>query len=438
MVVAEDRWKAEGMNGNHEPGPRRDWRHRVRSLGPDIAYLMVQFPLHLVAFVLVVTVAALGLGTMVVWIGIPILCFALLIARGFAQLQRSVNGMGIGVAAPSAPYAVERSSSWWRELTRPIRDAQSWFDLLWIVVGFPLSALTWVVAIVWIVTPMSGLATPVIELIEFLAGSQVFNGLGKLFGFRYDWLFDSVFGLVVGSGFAWTAPSVLRGCVRLLCGFSDLVLSSRARNQESIEHLSESRAAARQAEARSLRRLERDLHDGPQQRLVRLQMDLARAKRRLDDPEQGAALIDAAIVQTQETLAELRQLSRGIAPPILADRGLEAAVVESAARSIVPVTVAVDVPELPEHVATTGYFVISEALANINKHSKASSALIEARVLDGELQIWVGDDGVGGAEPAKGFGLVGMAERLHAVDGTLAIDSPEGGPTILRMVIPCA
>jgi len=193
------------------------------------------------------------------------------------------------------------------------------------------------------------------------------------------------------------------------------------------------------AEADTRRQLERDIHDGPQQRLVRLGMDLARAKRQaIKDPQAAEGIISGAMDQTQQTLDELRRLSRGIAPPVLTDRGLSAALAEVAARSTVPVTVHADLPPLPDHISQAAYFVASEALTNLNKHSGAHSAELGAVIETEQLRLWIADDGVGGASLAKGHGLAGLVERLEGVDGRLTVTSPAGGPTRVEAVIPCA
>jgi signal transduction histidine kinase len=191
------------------------------------------------------------------------------------------------------------------------------------------------------------------------------------------------------------------------------------------------------AEAESMRRLERDIHDGPQQRLVRLTMDLGRAKRQVaDDPDRAAATIDEALAQARETVAELRSLSRGIAPPLLVDRGLAAALDEMLAQSAIPVESRIDVPaQLPPHVETAVYFVVAETLTNIAKHSGAASASVSVVASAAEVEVRVEDDGVGGAHPAKGLGLSGLRQRLTAVDGTLEITSPEWvGTTVVARI----
>ena len=194
------------------------------------------------------------------------------------------------------------------------------------------------------------------------------------------------------------------------------------------------------ADAAALRRLERDIHDGPQQRLVRLAMDLGRAQHHLASrPEAAQAALADAIAQTQETLDELRALSRGIAPPILADRGLPAALAALAARSTIPAEF--DAGPLDRRLdpaaETAAYFVIAEALANAAKHSHARRCVIGLRHGHRTLRVWLTDDGVGGAALVKGHGLRGLDHRLYAVGGRLTVTSPIGGPTTIAAELTC-
>ena len=226
--------------------------------------------------------------------------------------------------------------------------------------------------------------------------------------------------------------------------FSRVLLSGVAEIQQQVTDLSEQRDSAVSAEATALRRLERDIHDGPQQRLVRLAMDLGRARQQLDtDPAAARLILDDALGQTRETLDELRALSRGIAPPILTDRGLAAALAALAARGVIPVNLSVDpkLGRLPAIVESTAYFVVAEALTNVAKHSRASTCAVAVAVAVGQvgarLQVAVVDDGQGGAHLAKGHGLAGLADRVRAAGGTLGVVSPAGGPTEIRAELPC-
>jgi signal transduction histidine kinase len=211
-----------------------------------------------------------------------------------------------------------------------------------------------------------------------------------------------------------------------------------AASHHRIEVLESTRAGAVDAQENELRRIERDLHDGAQARLVALGMSLGMAEQHLgSDPEAVRELIAEARVGASEALEELRDLARGIHPPILTDRGLEAALGALVARSPVPVSLDVDVPTRPAPaVETAAYFTVSEALANSIKHGGAARVDIRIAAVDGTLLAEVSDDGRGGAD-ASGRGLHGLRRRLAALDGTLSVSSPEGGPTIVRAELPC-
>jgi signal transduction histidine kinase len=191
-----------------------------------------------------------------------------------------------------------------------------------------------------------------------------------------------------------------------------------------------------------LRRIERDLHDGAQQRLVSLAMDLGIAKDRLaaDGDPRSAELVARAHDQAKQAIVELRDLVRGIHPAILTDRGLDAAVSSLASRCPVPVTVSFELDQyrrLPPPVEATAYFVIAEALTNVAKHSHATSASVHLRELTGTLVLEVCDDGVGGALNDHGGGLQGLRDRVAGAEGELRISSPVGGPTVLVVELPC-
>ncbi len=216
-----------------------------------------------------------------------------------------------------------------------------------------------------------------------------------------------------------------------------VLLAPRASAPEgAIGEVIASRARLVDAFEAERRRIERDLHDGAQQRLVALTMTLGLA--RLDAPAGPLAdQLARAHEQAGQVLAELRELIHGIRPQVLTDYGLGAALADAADRSAVPVGTDLDLPRLPEAVESAGYFAGCEALANVARHSGATRARLTARLLGGTLRLEVEDDGRGGADPARGSGLTGLADRLAVLDGTLTITSPPGGPTLLRAEIPC-
>lgn len=414
----------------------RSWSRRLPQARRDAAYLLLAWPVHLMAFCLVIPLAATGIGTIVIWVGLPILVMTLLITGGFADMARRAASAVDGSAPVPAHYLpVPQGASTIRGLLHPLKDPQRWMDLLWIVVSFPVSLALWSLTVIWLSVAVGGLLAPIVEVVPELIVPESNQGWAELLGLPYPLLWNIVVDLIIAVLFLAAAPAVLRGLAAVHSGLTRLMLSWRG----EVGRLETSRAAVQRAESDTRRRLERDIHDGPQQRLVRLTMDLARAKRQAGkDPQATTQILQEAMGQAQATLDELRHLSRGIAPPILVDRGLGAAISEAATLSSVPVTVSADLPDLPDHASQAAYFVISEALANVNKHSGATRAHVGAAVRDGLLHAWVEDNGMGGASPAKGHGLSGLAERLAGVDGRLTLTSPQGGPTRVEAVIPCA
>lgn len=312
-------------------------------LGGTIAYLLLGWPVMLFAFVMVVTFTVLGIGTSIIWVGIPVLVFALLLTRGFATMERHTQARLFGRETAALHYLQRREGdSWFKAMLTIIADPQSWLDVLWVFVGFITSTITWSLAVVWAALRTGPVTGPVSALLN-----EIFHSDGGGLAYLYWWgtgftpilnptlvrILDALVSIVVGLLAIKLAPPVFRGLAWLHGSVGDALLNLRARNNAQITQLRVSRAAAQRAETGALRKLERDIHDGPQQRLVRLNMDLARARRQLDqDPERAREMLGDAMAQAQETLAELRQLSRGIAPPVLIDRGLEAAIDETAPR----------------------------------------------------------------------------------------------------------
>ncbi len=208
--------------------------------------------------------------------------------------------------------------------------------------------------------------------------------------------------------------------------------------EHRVEQLTETRAGVVDAADAERRRLERDLHDGTQQRLVSLAINLGMARAQAGTAEEAKQAIAEAHEEAKAALAELRDLIRGLHPAVLEDRGLDAALSGIAARMPIPVRLTVDLPRRPAPVIeAVAYFVVSEGLANIVKHSQATEAAVFVQRTGDRLHVIVTDDGVGGADPARGTGLAGLARRAASVDGTFEIDSPPGGPTLLTVDLPC-
>jgi signal transduction histidine kinase len=414
-------------------------RTLMSRIGTDTRYLIVGFPLSIIWFALMVAGFAAGVGSMIAFVGLPILAATLLVARGFADVERRwlPEVLGRPVARPRYQPA-PANAGWFRRLVNPMINGQSWLDLLYGIVAFPISIVTFVVTVVWWAGAIAGLTYPLYGwIVAAIPGND--GGLAHLLGFGDKFWFDMIINVVIGLLFALTLPMFVRGAALFQAGLGRAMLTGVAELHERIDDLAQGRAAAVSAEANALRRLERDIHDGPQQRLVSLAMDLSRAQRQLKrDPEAVDRMLGQAITSTRETLDELRALSRGIAPPILSDRGLTPALAALASRCTIPVELDVQVTgRFTAAVENTVYFVVAETLTNVAKHSHATICTVSLTRTGAYLMLTIGDDGVGGAHVAKGHGLSGLADRLKAVDGELTVDSSVGGPTVIVAEVPC-
>ncbi len=403
----------------------------------DSGYALSAFPISLSAFVLAVVLFSTGVGLSILVGGVLLLTLCVMVARGFARLERHRVRTMLGREAATPRYQCARSDDGFvRRMLTPLRDPQSWLDVVWSIAGFATGLVAFVLAVVWWAGALGG--TTYWFWQTFIPDNPDDTGLAELIGLGDGRVAESLLNLTVGLALAVTLPWVVRFAAVLHSSLAVALLSSRAELQEEVSRAEGGREAARRAEASSMRRLERDIHDGPQQRLVRLTMDLGRAQKQLaDDPQRASETIDGALAQARETVAELRALSRGIAPPLLVDRGLSAALAEMLNHSVVPVTAHVEVDEaLPPHVETAVYFVVAEAVTNIAKHSGARSAHVSVVDTGDGVSIRVEDDGLGGAHPAKGSGLAGLQQRVTAVDGLLEVVSPVGGPTVVSAFVP--
>ncbi|NUR88299.1 MAG: sensor histidine kinase [Nonomuraea sp.] len=413
-------------------------RSLMRRVLLDTRYTLVGFPTAVIGFVIMIAGFAAGLGTAVVWIGVPLLAGTLLVARGFADAERGWLS-DVLKRPPVRPRYRQppEGAGRFRRIVNPMTIGQSWLDLLHGILNFPFAILAFVLTVVFWLIPVAGLTYPLYGLVTSRIPGNV--ELPELLGFGDGYFTNSVFYVTLGVVFAFIMPFMVRGAALVRAGLGRALLTGVAELQERIDDLAEGRAAAVSAEANALRKLERDIHDGPQQRLVSLAMELSRAQRQLaKDPEAASATIGSAISATRETLDELRALSRGIAPPILSDRGLAPALAAVAGRCTVPVDLDVQTAERYQAAVENAiYFVCAETLTNVAKHSRATICTVQLVRIGDVLMLTIGDDGVGGAHVAKGHGLAGLADRLRAVDGELTVRSPDGGPTVIVAEVPC-
>ncbi|MEV6600222.1 sensor domain-containing protein [Actinoplanes sp. NPDC051346] len=419
-------------------------RRVLRQIGLDTQFILLGFPLGIVALVACVTGFAVGLSTAVIWVGVPILVGTLMLARGLATLERARIAPVIGRRTPHPYYKrVPAGTGLVKRLLTPLSDGQAWLDLLHGILRFIPSTIAFSFGLIWWAGTLGGLTFPLWQW--SIPRGPDNSDLPELLGLGDATSTRIVFHLALGFFFFGTLYPVLRGSALLEGLFARALLSGVNELREQVAEAEAARdtaqaqkAAAVSAEATALRRLERDIHDGPQQRLVRLAMDLGRAEQQFaTDPDAARATVAEALTQTRETLDELRALSRGIAPPILVDRGLLAALTALAGRCTIPVDLdAPPMERLEPAVETTAYFVVAEALTNVAKHSHAAEVQVSVQRAPTGLTITVADDGVGGASLAKGHGLAGLADRVQAAGGVMDVRSPQGAGTTLTVALP--
>lgn len=429
LVMNDDR----GAGG--APGELRGARLKrvVQRTLTSSVYLLVAWPFQLTVFLINITLIAAATSILLAPLALPL---AIGIASGAGAIERRMVSGLVGLDAPPPVRRMARvqGEGWFDYAIRVIRNPSVWLELVWTLIAWLVSTITWVLTIAWWSIAVAAVTWPAYGWT--FHGDKDNHDLGDLVGL-HSLAGASILNFCVGLFFLVTMPAVMIGMARAQ-GLVSTTLLGRAQQEERIVELTQAREAAQAAEATQLSRLERDIHDGPQQRLVRLKMDLARMERQVGDDSHAILGLRAAIASTQDTLDELRALSKGIAPPVLADRGLVAAVREAAGRAEIPVTVEANLGEviLPPHLEQAAYFVVSEALTNIAKHSGARSGLVSLQVSGFELFVSVTDDGRGGAHPAKGSGIAGLQNRVRSVGGTLTLESPVGGPTTLLAVFP--
>jgi signal transduction histidine kinase len=358
----------------------------------------------------------------------------------FTGIQRQRLRAAAGVAILPQPAIEHRLSR--TGIVRAGRSAATWRQLGYHLAAGPLLAAAAVAAIgAW-------LAGALFSLVYVYAWSMPTDGslwrgqssptggFPYLLGIPVD-VFLTAIGVVALAAAPWLTDGVARLDARIAPA---LLGPSRAEELEyQVEHLTQTRAGAVDAADAERRRLERDLHDGTQQRLVSLAMNLGMARVQASTADEAHQAIAEAHEEAKAALTELRNLIRGLHPAVLEDRGLDAALSGVVARMPIPVRLTVDLPcRPPAVVEAVAYFSVSEALANIAKHAQASQAEVFVQGTGDRLHVIVSDDGVGGADPALGTGLAGLAKRASSVDGTFEIASPPGGPTLLSVDLPCA
>jgi signal transduction histidine kinase len=358
----------------------------------------------------------------------PVLGLALRVLGGLARLERARFRVTLGEEVPDWP-AADRAGYRLLVIPRRIRITNR---AMWQEAGYaPLRLLLSAAAAL--------LSVGVLAWGLTLATFPVYGGSLPGGGMVLRRVPPTMVALA-GLALILAAPWLARGLALADARLARALLSPPSRLAERVSELQRSRDRVVDAAEVERRRIERDLHDGAQQRLVALAMELGRAKAKFDDDLDAVrTLVEHAHAESKNVLTDLRSLVRGVHPPVLTERGLDAALSGLAALSPVPVDVEVDVPVRPKPaVEAAAYFVVSEALTNVAKHARATQAkiVVEGHGFPGTLSVVISDDGIGGADPA-GAGLRGLADRVAGVDGRLSVESPRGGPTIIAAELPC-
>ncbi|MEU6881947.1 sensor domain-containing protein [Streptomyces sp. NPDC046712] len=413
------------------PFEARTWR--------EFGHLVLGLPLSCVYFALSIAMVSAGAGLLITFLGIPVLAGGLAMCRGFGALERvRARGLlGLDVAAPEPVRGRTGGAMSW--MGAMLKSGASWRHLLYAILHMPWAIFAFSVSVAFWVWGWALFTYPAWQWVFPMYAGQ--DGI-QLYGDRtHAFYLDSPFEIAVTSAvglvFVVAGPWVIRALTtvdRLMV--SGLLGPSRLATR--VTELETDRGVVVDTAAADLRRIERDLHDGAQARLVALAMDLGLAKEKLtEDPKAAARMVEEAHGEVKTALQELRDLARGIHPAVLTDRGLDAALSAVASRCAVPVSVEVDLPARPvPAIEGIAYFTVSELLQNVSKHSGARRAWVDVWRAGDRMMLQVRDDGRGGADVGAGSGLAGLTERLDAVDGVLAVASPAGGPTTITAELP--
>jgi signal transduction histidine kinase len=408
---------------------------RTASTWRLLVHAVLDIPVGVLLFVPTVTLLAmtLGLAPTLLFAVIPLL-LVLFFGHAAAAVERSryaaLHDLALADPVPRPP-----SGSLWTRLKARVVNKPRWKEIAYCVLRLPVSILIGTVVLLSWCGSLALLGLPF--YVEALPGETAQFGLfGVSFGVG-----ALLIALVGAAALLAVAPWVTIVAARLDAAVARWLLAPRADAElaAQVERAESGRAAAIGAAEAERRRIERDLHDGAQQRLVALAMDLGAARERLEsDPEGGKALVAQAHEEAKAALKEIRDLVRGIHPVILEDRGLDAALSAVVARSPIPVELDVELDgRPPADIESAAYFVVSEALANVARHAHATRAHVGIARTGDRLVVEVRDDGIGGADPAAGTGLAGLADRVTAMGGTMDLLSPRGGPTTLLVELPC-
>ena len=415
-----------------EPVRARTWR--------EVGYALLGLPIGIAGFVFTVVTLSLSAGLLITFVGLPLLALSGVISRWLGgQLRRLANALVGTDVAPAQPFRSDPGVFAW--LAACLKDGAAWRARVYLVLRLPTGILGFVTATAFWVYGLGGLTywswRPFLPCQTGTDG-RCHRGTELWNNYYLDTAPRVALVALAGVVLLLAAPWAVRVALWIDRVLVHVLLGPTGSAQRMAE-LERTRAVAVDDSAATLRRIERDLHDGAQARLVAVAMNVGLAREKLaegGDPAEAARLLDSAHVTAKQAIAELRDLARGIHPPVL-DAGLDAAIATLAAHSPVPVQVRTSLTDRPDPaIETMVYFCVAELLTNIAKHSGAKTATVYLRTDAGRLRLTVTDDGRGGAQVGGGSGLAGLTERVATVDGRLTVDSPADGSTTVTVDVP--
>jgi signal transduction histidine kinase len=438
-----------------EPPPdRRGWFVAILSAPftfrtwRELSYLLICPVVSTIAFALTISFSAVGLGLVITFIGLPLLAAVIYSGRIWGAVFRWLSKIFLRSPVPAPPRLARRRGvlGW---LSSCFRDRAGWRGLAYIVASFPIMIAGSYAAIVAWATCFTA-ATYAAWWAIFDPTTTDSHGVKRHSGAQigslyFDHLWSALLFSAVGVVTFWLIPPWLTRGAAALDRILIRSLLGPTRRDPRVAELERTRSVAVESSAATLRRVERDLHDGTQAQLVAMAMNISRARSKLaaGDTEDADTLLDTANAAAKDALSELRDVVRSIHPPSL-DRGLVDAVATLASRNSIPTELRANVGERPSPgVETIAYFCVAELLNNTRTHARASRAVVDVTQHPGALVLRVWDDGIGGARVVvpddnarSGTGLTGLIERISTVDGRLSIDSPPGGPTAVTVTLP--
>jgi signal transduction histidine kinase len=405
-----------------------------RELWSATTFLLLSSALGILWFSALLALVSAGAALAITVVGLPFLAVVMRVwIAGAARERARVAALLDSPILP--PYRPLPDGTLIARARARAGDPAVWRDLLYLLLLFPIGIAEGVLVLYPWSLALSCLTAPAYYLLgpsdPFLVVPGVFVGS----------LPAALLAALAGLALAILIPRLVIGAARAHAALAQWLLgpSRRTLLAARVDALSESRSRLVDTMLLERRRIERDLHDGAQQRLVTLAMGLGIAREKMEaDPEVARALVAEAHEEAKRAIREIRDLVRGIHPAVLSDRGLDAAISALAGRCPIPVAVTVELHRrLPEPVESAAYFVVAEALTNVAKHANAAQASVTVDHAGDRLVVKVADNGIGGADPQAGFGLAGLIDRVAALDGRLTVESPAGGPTRVRAELPC-